>query len=82
MEVSSLGSLVASSVLDLELNKLPQEMPVDADVKSPNRSLLFPAKAIGNVQPSKAENIKNNHSTPATYPRKSYGLLPPMPTKA
>ena len=55
--VSSLGFLVTSYILDLELKKFTPEMPMGADIKCPNRSLLFfLAKALGGVQPGKTEN--------------------------
>ena len=61
--VSSLGFLVTSYILDLELKKFTPEMPMGADIKCPNRSLLFfLAKALGGVQPGKTENSAHYRS--------------------
>ena len=60
--VSTLGFLVAWYILDLELKKFTPEMPMDADIKCPNRSLLSLVKALGGVQPSKTENSAHYRS--------------------
>ena len=59
MVVRSLGFLFASCIQDLELKKpVTQRRQRAQTKKSPNKSLLSPAKGPGKREPSKIENLR------------------------